>query len=64
MDGRFLPFQIAAGILLASIVILAIRAGMNIHRNNDGLRGVFGAAIFVSGMAFGFAVLLAGFNPH
>lgn len=64
MDPRFLPFQVAAGILLAGIVILAIRTGMNIYRNNDGWRGLFGAGIFISGMMFGFAVLLAGFNPH
>ena len=62
MDPRFLPFQIAAGILLAGFIILLIRAGMNIHRNNDGLRSVFGALLFIGGLIFGCLVTLAGFG--
>lgn len=64
MDPRLLPFQIAAGLLMAGLVVLLIRTGMNIHRNNEGLRGIFGAVIFVSGMILGWAVMLAGFNPY
>lgn len=62
MDPRFLPFQIAAGLLLAGLVVLIIRYGMNIFRNNSGLRGFFGAAVFLGGMALGWAVMLIGFN--
>lgn len=60
MDPRFLPFQIAAGILLAGFVVLVIRLGMNIFRNNTGLRGWFGAAMFAGGLALGWLVMLAG----
>jgi len=62
LDPRYLPFQIAAGLLLAAMVVLLLRFGMNIYRNNSGLRGVFGAALFVGGMALGWAVMLAGFG--
>jgi hypothetical protein len=63
MDPRLLPFQIASGLLLAGLVVLLIRYGMNIYRNNTGLRGLLGAGLFCSGMALGWAVMLAGFNP-
>ena len=62
MDPRFLPFQIAAGLLLAAAIIWAVRMGMNIYRNNSGLRGVFGAALFVCGFGLGWMVMLAGFG--
>lgn len=62
MDPRFLPFQIAAGLLLAAFVILLIRMGMNIHRNNQGLRSAVGAAMFIGGAILGWAVILAGFG--
>lgn len=62
MDPRFLPFQIAAGLLLAGLVVLLIRFGMNIHRNNEGIRSAFGALVFVGGLALGWAVLVAGFT--
>jgi hypothetical protein len=62
MDPRFLPFQIAAGLLLAALVILMVRWGMNAHRNNQGWRSVFGGAVFVSGLILGWAVTLAGFG--
>jgi hypothetical protein len=62
MDPRFLPFQIAAGLLLAGLVVLMIRWGMNAHRNNAGWRSAFGAAVFVAGLILGWAVALAGFG--
>lgn len=62
MDPRFLPFQIAAGLLLAAGVVLLVRMGMNIHRNNAGIRSAFGAAMFIGGVALGWAVMLAGFG--
>lgn len=62
MDPRFLPFQIAAGILLAGLVIRMPRLGMNSYRNNTGLRSWFGAAMFIGGMALGWATMLAGFG--
>lgn len=62
MDPRFLPFQIAAGLLLAALVVLLIRMGMNIHRNNSGLRSAFGALMFIGGAILGWAVVLAGFG--
>lgn len=62
MDPRFLPFQIAAGLLLAALVILMVRFGMNIFRNNQGLRSAFGAAMFASGLALGWLTILAGFG--
>lgn len=62
MDPRFLPFQIAAGLLLAALVVLLIRMGMNIHRNNQGLRSAFGAAMFLGGVILGWATVLAGFG--
>jgi hypothetical protein len=62
MDPRFLPFQIAAGLLLAALVVLLIRMGMNIHRNNQGLRSAFGALMFIGGAILGWAVVLAGFG--
>ena len=64
MDPRFLPFSIAAGILLAAFAIILVKVGMNIYRNNDGWRSLFGAALFVSGLAFGLMVMLAGANPQ
>lgn len=63
MDPRFLPFQIAAGILLAGVVILMLKLGMNIYRNNSSFRGAFGAMLFLGGMVLGWAILLGGFNP-
>jgi hypothetical protein len=63
MDPRLLPFQIASGLLLAGLVVLLIRYGMNIFRNNKGLRGFFGAGLFCAGITLGWAVMLAGFNP-
>jgi hypothetical protein len=62
MDPRFLPFQIAAGLLLAGFILLLIRLGMNIFRNNSGLGCVFGAAMFISGLILGWLVMLAGFG--
>lgn len=62
MDPRFLPFQIAAGLLLAALIVLLVRMGMNIHRNNTGVRSALGAAMFVGGIVLGWAVMLAGFG--
>lgn len=62
MDPRFLPFQIAAGLLLAAMIVLMVRMGMNIHRNNEGVRSAFGALMFVGGLALGWLVILAGFG--
>lgn len=62
MDPRFLPFQIAAGLLLAGLIVFFIRYGMNLFRNNAGIRSVVGAVIFISGLALGWAVMLAGFG--
>ncbi len=62
MDPRFLPFQIAAGLLLAGLIVLLVRYGMNIFRNNSGLRGYFGAAMFICGLALGWLTMLAGFG--
>ena len=62
MDPRFLPFQIAAGLLLAAAVLFMLRMGMTIYRNNTAARGAFGAVLFVGGMALGWAVVLAGFG--
>ncbi len=62
MDPRFLPFQIAAGILLAALVILMVKVGMNIHRNNASLRSGFGAVVFLGGIVLGWATLVVGFN--
>lgn len=62
MDPRFLPFQIAAGLLLAALIVLMIRLGMNIYRNNGSLRAAFGAAMFIGGIILGWAVMLAGFG--
>ena len=56
-------FEIAAGILLAAFVILLLRLGMNIFRNNHGVRGIFGAAMFVCGLFFGWVVLMGGVSP-
>lgn len=62
MDPRFLPFQIAAGLLLAGFIVMVVRLGMNIFRNNTGPRGWFGAAMFAGGLALGWVVMLAGFG--
>jgi hypothetical protein len=62
MDPRFLPFQIAAGILLAAFVILLLKLGMNIYRNNVSIRGWFGAAMFASGLFLGWSTMMAGFG--
>jgi uncharacterized membrane protein YedE/YeeE len=62
MDPRFLPFQIAAGLLLAGLIVLFVRLGMNIFRNNSGVRGFFGAALFLMGLALGWLTMLAGFG--
>lgn len=62
MDPRFLPFQIAAGLLLAGLIVLLIRYGMNIFRNNNGLRSYFGAGMFIAGLALGWLTMLAGFG--
>jgi hypothetical protein len=62
MDPRFLPFQIAAGLLLAGLIVLFVRLGMNIFRNNTGIRSAFGAAMFAGGLALGWMVFLAGFG--
>lgn len=62
MDPRFLPFQIAAGLLLAAFILLLMRLGMNIFRSNTSLRSAFGAAMFIGGMFLGWAVILAGFG--
>ena len=62
MDPRFLPFQIAAGLLLAAMVVLMIRWGMNAHRNKSGWRSAFGAVVFVGGLILGWAVTRAGFG--
>lgn len=63
MDPRILPMQIASGILLAAFVILLVRLGMNIYRSNTGLRGLFGAAMFISGLALGWALMLGAVMP-
>lgn len=62
MDPRFLPFQIAAGILLAAFVLLLLKLGLNIFRNTPMPRGYFGAAMFAGGIILGWAVVLAGFG--
>lgn len=62
MDPRFLPFQIAAGLLITAQIVLFVRLGMNIYRNNTGIRCIFGAAMFVGGLALGWMVILAGFG--
>lgn len=62
MDPRFLPFQIAAGLLLAALIVLFVRLGMNIFRNNGGIRSFFGAALFLMGLALGWLTMLAGFG--
>lgn len=62
MDPRFLPFQIAAGLLLAGLIVLLVRYGMNIFRNNSGFRGAFGAAMFIGGLVLGWLTMLAGFG--
>ena len=62
MDPRFLPFQIAAGLLLTGLIVLMLRLGMNIYRNNTSFKGAFGAGLFIAGMVSAWAVLLAGFN--
>lgn len=62
MDPRFLPFQIAAGLLLAAAILWMLRMGMMIYRNNVSVRGYFGAALFISGLGLGWWVMLAGFG--
>ena len=62
MDPRFLPFQIAAGILLAMFVILLLKLGMTIFRNNASWRGWFGAAMFLGGLFLGWSTMMAGFG--
>lgn len=62
MDPRFLPFQIAAGILLAAFIIMMIRVGMQVYRNSSSWRGWAGAAIFGSGLFLGYATVMAGFG--
>lgn len=62
MDPRFLPFQIAAGILLAAFIILVLKLGMNIYRNNQSLLGWFGAGMFIGGLILGWATIMAGFG--
>jgi hypothetical protein len=62
MDPRFLPFQIAAGILWAGLIILLLKLGMNIFRNNAALRGWFGGGMFVGGLILAWWTMLAGFN--
>lgn len=62
MDPRFLPFQIAAGILLAAFIIMVIRVGMQVYRNSASWRGWAGAAIFGSGLFLGYATVMAGFG--
>lgn len=62
MDPRFLPFQIAAGMLLAGFIVLLLRLGMNIYRNNASIRGWFGGGMFVCGLILGWWTILAGFG--
>lgn len=62
MDPRFLPFQIAAGLLLAGFIVLLLRLGMNIYRNNAGIRGWLGAGMFISGLWLSMWTILAGFG--
>lgn len=62
MDPRFLPFQIAAGILLAGLIILLLRLGMNIYRNNRSFLSAFGASMFIGGGILAWATMLAGFG--
>ncbi len=62
MDPRFLSLQIAAGILIAGFVILLLKLGLNIYRNNHGVREAFGAVMFFAGLLFGTMVMLAGFG--
>lgn len=64
MDPRFFSFQVAAGILLAALIVLFLKLGMNIYRNNGGLRGAFGAGMFIGGICAGASVLLVGFLAH
>jgi formate/nitrite transporter FocA (FNT family) len=60
MDPRYLLFQVAAGILLAAFIIVTIRLGMNIYRNNEGIRSLFGAVMFFAGLYLGLQVMLVG----
>lgn len=62
MDPRYLPFQVAAGIILAAFIIMTVRMGMNIYRNNEGILSLLGAGLFFSGLLFGLSVVLAGFG--
>lgn len=56
-----LPFQIAAGILLAALVIFLARFGMSVFRSNDGWRGAVGAAIFACSLILGWWTVLGAF---
>ena len=62
MDPRYLPFQIAAGLLLACFIIMITRLGMNIYRNNAGIRSASGVVMFVFGLILGWMTILAGFG--
>ena len=58
-----IPIQIASGILIAAFVILIIKLGMNIHRNNDGYAGVFGGVLFIVGTMTAMSLIVSGSNP-
>ena len=62
MDPRFLPFQIAAGILLAAFIIMLLRVGMHVYRNSVSWRGWAGIAVFASGLFLGYSTVMAGFG--
>lgn len=54
--------QIAAGILIAALVLQTLRMGMEIYRANLGWRGYFGALMFFAGLVAWFLVVIRGFN--
>ena len=58
-----LAFSVAAGILFAVLTIHMVRLGLNIYRNNDGWRSMFGAAIFCCGLILGWMFIILGVNP-
>jgi hypothetical protein len=59
MDIRFLPFSVAAGVLMALLIAYMIRIGMDAFRRGA---SAFGLAMVIGGAIMGWATMVAGFG--
>lgn len=54
-----LSLQIAGGLLMAAFIVMMATKGMAVHRAETGVKGTFGALLFLLAVVIGGAVVIA-----